>query len=84
MEQQRGKLSDHLRWFEKLHASNAGLRAAFIGQIYNAAAEQMPITAFQSLCDLFVAVDRYVYNLWLVRDVLPDTLRFVPGYNRPN
>ena len=78
-----GGMTAHLRWFEKQHPANADVIKGFILQVANSPGK-IPLCSYKTLCGLWVAMQRHIWTCWLVRDLMPADVCFLPGFDKPN
>jgi hypothetical protein len=78
-----GGLTQHLDWWGQQQPGNDAVIDGFRIQVADARGK-MPLSCFRTLVGLGTAMQRHVWTCWLFRDELPDELRRIAGYGRPN
>jgi hypothetical protein len=78
-----GGLTQHLEWWAEQQPGNEAVIAGFQKQVAESRGK-LPLPCFRTLVGLGTAMQRHVWTCWLFRDELPDELRRIAGYGRPN
>ena len=78
-----GGLKQHLDWWGQQQAGNAAVLDGFTSQVRESRGK-IPLPCFRTLVNLGTALQRHVWMCYLHKDELPNALRTIPSYGRPN